>query len=157
MSNFSFVQVDQFQPSVSGWNIIDRVTYQQINPTTILLSTADQHQVQFSFLSDSAFRVRFNPSVNPNYAPNQSNAVVNYDLGSVSLALSETQEDGGTLVIQTGNMTVKIGLNHYGYAVFDATGQLVTSTVYGRNLVYSNQAVASLHNAPNPEIGRAHV
>jgi len=88
--NFSYVMPNQFQPnSVTGWNTIGNVTWQQPDAQTILLTNTEQFQIKISFLSASAFRVRFNPTPNPDYSYNRSYAVVNYNLGPCMLTVLE--------------------------------------------------------------------
>ncbi len=144
---FTFVQVNEFQPNVEGqWSIIGNVSWQQ-NGSVILLTNSQNYQVQISFLSPSAFRVRFRPTPSPDYSNDASYAVVNRQLGSVTLQVTELAENGGTLQIQTGLLTVLIGLAPYGIAVYK-DDQLICEDVYERNLLYSNEAVANLMNAP---------
>lgn len=147
MSSFNFVQVNKFQPNVDGWNQINNVTWTQPDSKSILLTNDDNLQIQVSFLSPTALRVRFNPVVNPNYSSNNSYAVVNYNLADVTLKITEILEGDKTLIVDTGVLEVRIGLQPYGIAVYK-NGQLITEDTYGKNIVYSNQAIANLKKSP---------
>lgn len=150
MSNYSFVQVNQFQANAPGWNTIGNVNWQQSNSTTFLLTNSSGFQVQLSFLSNTTFRIRFNPVISPDYSANRSYAVVNYQLGSVMVSATELPDNGGTLLLDTGNIQVKVGLAPFGFAVYKGT-QLITETQLGTNVVYSNQAIACIMNSPEEE------
>ncbi|MEI6947541.1 TIM-barrel domain-containing protein [Paraflavisolibacter sp. H34] len=156
MSNFNFVQVNAFQPNVNGWNQINKITsWEQPDSKTILLTNSDSRVIQVSFLSPSAFRVRFNPNPSPDYSRNVSYAVVNYSLATVKPTVTELtgQGDnyhGNTLLVDTGVLQVYIGLEPYGIAVYK-DGQLIHQDCYGKNIVYSNSAVANLKTAPSQE------
>lgn len=147
---FTFVQVNEFQANVpGGWSTVGNVSWSQ-SGNTLLLSNAQGYQVKISFLSPSAFRVRFRPQPNPDYSNDNSYAVVNRDLGTVNIQVTELPDAGGTLQVNTGELLVKIGLAPFGFAVYQ-NGQLVTQTQYARNIIYSNEAVANLMNAPDNE------
>jgi len=149
-TTFRFVQVNEFQPNVDvGWSIIGNVTWKQ-DKNTILVTNNQNYQVQISFLLPTAFRVRFRPVQNPDYSNNNSYAVVNRNLGKVKITVKELSDNGGKLQIDTGELTVFVGLAPYGIAVYKA-GQLVTEDTYERNLLYSNEAVANIMNAPTNE------
>lgn len=148
--SYSYVQVNEFQANSSvGWNTIENVSWSQKDSSTILLTNAQGKVIQLSFLSPTTFRVRFNP-VNSDYSLNRSYAVVNYDLGTVNLQLNEQNTNGGTLYIETGVLQVRVGLAPYGIAVYK-NGQLIHEDAFGKNLIYSNEAVANLKSAPDNE------
>jgi alpha-glucosidase len=146
-SQFNFVQVNEFQANVDGWQLIGNVSWKQTDDRTILLTNEDFRSVQISFLSASSIRVRFNPQEKPDYSNNNSYAVVNRNLGPVNIQIQELPDNGGTLLVNTGVLQVYIGLTPYGIAVYK-NGQLITEDTYGKNLIYSNEAVANLKNAP---------
>jgi len=152
MGTYRFVQVNEFQAnSTTGWNQMGDVSYTHDAPSnTFLINNKDGFQVQLSFLSATAFRVRFRPVTNPDYSKNNSYAVVNRDLGPVSLTVKEVNKGGNTLQIDTGAITVFVGLQPYGIAVYK-DGQLITQDTFGKNLVWSNEAVANLKESPVTE------
>jgi len=147
--SFRFVQVNEFQPNVDGWNIIGNVSY-SVSGNDIYLTNQIGMVVKVSFLSPTALRVRFRPEVNPNYDKNNSYAVVNRDLGKVSINVTELPDNGGTLKVQTGVLDVFIGLAPYGISV-QKNGKVITEDTYNKNIVYSNQAIANLKKSPDSE------
>ncbi|GAB4417917.1 MAG: hypothetical protein OHK0039_28840 [Bacteroidia bacterium] len=64
--------------------------------------------------------------------------------------MQELSQDGGTLQIDTGAITVFVGLNPYGISV-QQNGQVITEDTYGRNLIWSNEAIANLKKSPQTE------
>ncbi len=150
MSQFNFVQVNEFQPNVDGWNQIGNVSYQQLDSKNILLTNESNYQVKISILSPTAVRVRFNPVQNPDYSSNESYAVVNRDLGTVSPTITELPDNGGTLYIDTGELDIYVGLQPYGISV-QKDGEVITEDTFGKNLVWSNEAIANLKKSPTTE------
>lgn len=150
--NYQFVQVDQFQPNVDGWNQFGNVTqYVQIDERSFLLSNATGMSIKLSFLSPTGVRVRFRPQAQPDYSLyDNSYAVVNKQLAPVTLVVSEIDQGGKTLKIDSGTIQVMVGLQPYGIAIYQ-NGQLITEDTYGKNLLYSNEAVACLRKSPASE------
>lgn len=149
---YDFVQVNEFKPNVSGWNEIGKIVkYTKVDAQTLLLENANNMAIQISFLSPQAFRVRFRPTANPDYTlKNDSYAVVNRHLGKVNISLQEVDIGGKTLQVDTGEITLNIGLQPYGMAVYK-NGLLITEDEYSKNIVYSNEAVACMRKAPSAE------
>jgi alpha-glucosidase len=156
-SVYRFVAVDQFQPNIDGWQQFGAVvSYERVGDRAVKLHNAQGYAVQLTILSDLALRVQFRPQPSPAYAPDApSYAVVTRALGGSSqppspLRLSEVDRGGRTLQIDTGALTVYVGLAPYGIAIY-RDGQLITEDTYGKNLIFSNQAVACLRSAPANE------
>lgn len=150
MSTYKYVQVNEFCPENEGWNTIGDVAWSQSNERTILLTNQAEKVIQLSFLSQTALRVRFNPN-NSDYSNDNSYAVVNRDLGAVTLDITEGEINGATtLFIKTGILEVHVGLAPYGIAIYK-NDQLIHSDSYQKNIVYSNEAVANLKKAPANE------
>ncbi|WP_109830044.1 TIM-barrel domain-containing protein [Reichenbachiella versicolor] len=148
MSQFDFVQVNEFQPnSNTGWNQIGAITDYSFEGNDLLLVNEAGYQIKISFLSDTAMRVRFKPVVDPDYSGQESYAVVDRNLGSVSIEYTYLNDNGGTLHITTGKLDVFIGLAPYGISV-QKDGKVITEDTYGKNLIFSNEAVANLKKAP---------
>ena len=84
-------------------------------------------------LGISCFRVRFNPLPSTNYAIEFSIAVVNRNLGTVSLTI--LQNDSQALVVDTGTIVVRVDLRPYRVRVF-RNGQLISADEPAYNLVY---------------------
>ena len=79
-------------------------------------------------------------------------AVVNRNLRRGYASGSEEKpDDGGTLYIETGVLQVRVGLAPYGIAVYKGD-QLIHEDSFGKNIVYSNESVANLKNAPENEM-----
>ena len=85
-----------------------------------------------TFLSNSAFRVRFNPAPGANLTNDISYAVVNRNLGAPTLTVSETS---AVLEIDTGVIRVVINKNPYSLAVYRGV-QLIHADTPTYNLVY---------------------
>ena len=151
MSQFSYVQVNDFQANSStGWNEIGTITNYDFDGNDLYLNNASGYQVKISFLSPLAMRVRFKPEVNPDYSGNESYAVVDRDLGSVTITHDYTNDDGGTLHINTGVLDIYVGLAPYGISV-QRNGKVITEDTYGKNMIFSNEAVANLKKSPTTE------
>jgi alpha-glucosidase len=149
---YRYVSVDQFQPNVDGWQLFGDVqSYERVGTSGIRLTNAAGYAVQLTFLSPMALRVQFRPVVDAQYAPDApSYAVVSRSLGTATLNLSEVDRGGRTLQIDTGALTVYVGLAPYGLAIY-RNGQLISADAYGKNLCFSNQAMACLRSAPSSE------
>jgi len=150
MSQFNFVQVNEFQPNVEGWSQIGEVSYQKLDDKNILLTNKEGYQIKISFLSTTAIRVRFNPVMNPDYSKNNSYAVVDRNLGKVAPVITELPDNGGTLHVNTGDLDIYIGLAPYGISV-QKNGTVITEDTYSKNIVFSNEAVANLKKSPKSE------
>lgn len=155
---YQFVQVNQFQPNVSGWNLFGNVASVARPENGVFQLVAEQNGVSLLLyvLSDRAFRVRFNPTPGFTYATDNSVAVVNAQLGPVSVQVVEN--DAGTLKLDLGYLTLVVNLQPYQLSVYRGS-QLIHQDVPGtggynaagqvnQNLVYSGSAVANLKQAP---------
>ncbi len=152
IETFNFVQVNEFQPNVDGWNQIGEiVNYQQTDDRTILLTNSDDMSIQLTFITPTNLRLRFRPEKNADYSlKNDSYAVVDNIETPVSLTLTEVDKGGLTLHASTGEIDVFIGLRPYGLAIY-RNNELVSEDCFGKNLVYSNEAVAYLRKSPDNE------
>jgi len=150
--DYRFVQVNEFQPNVSGWNKIGNITkYSKKNKRTLLLKNAADMAIQITFLSTTALQVKFRPEASPDYSKKtKSYAVINSALGDVDISVQEIDRGGKTLQVDTGDITLYIGLQPYGLSVYKS-GQLITEDEYDKNIVYSNQAVACIRKSPENE------
>ena len=146
---FTFVQVNEFQPNVDGWSVFGDVTeYEQTDERTVLVRNAEGFAVQLRFISPLGFRVKFRPEEKPDYSQfDKSLAVVSESLTDVSIKLSLVDKGGQTLKIDTGELEVLVGCHPYGIAVY-RNGSLITEDTYGKNLVFSNEATACLRKSP---------
>ena len=149
---YRYVAVDQFQPNVDGWDLFGAVvSYSRVGQNALRLVNAQGYAVQLTFLSDSAVRVQFRPQPGAQYAADApSYAVVSRALGKPTLGISEIDRGGRTLQVTSGPLTVYVGLEPYGMAIYRG-GELICEDLYGKNLIFSNQATACLRNAPASE------
>lgn len=137
---YRFVDVDSFTPNLGNWNTMGRIASVRQGGSAFTLSREDGHSVQVSFLGPNAFRVRFQPVTNPDYSRETSIAVINRDLGAVSLAV---KDDPDQLRIETGPTTVSIDLNPFRICVHRG-GQLICADAPSYNLVFiPGQAVTA--------------
>ncbi|MBX9257034.1 DUF4968 domain-containing protein [Desmonostoc muscorum CCALA 125] len=147
-TSYKFVKTNEFTPNPANpsdpaqrWQTIgDIVTYSQ-NSNTFALKTATRPGPVISFLSKTAFRVRFSPDPGFDYSQDKSYAVVTQDLRSkeeqdanqqLSLAVQDTDE---ALIIKTEVLTVKIKKKPYAILVYRGT-QLIHQDQPDYNLVY---------------------
>jgi len=132
--SYTFVNVDAFTPNSDGWTSLGNIASHSRNGNVFTLTAVDNAvSCQISFLSDSCFRVRFNPAPNFDYSVETSVAVVNRDLGQVNLNV--TRDDDQALVVETGKLRVEIQLQPYRLLVYRGN-QLINADQPGKNLVY---------------------
>lgn len=150
--NYRFVQVNEFQPNVDGWNQFGNVTrILRDGSNALVLYNAAGYAVRLSMLSPSALRVQFRPEIDPTYlADGPSYAVTNRDLGDGTISVQKIDKGGPTLQITTSELVIYVGLEPYGIAIY-RDGRLVTQDTYGKNLIFSNEAVACLRESPLSE------
>jgi alpha-glucosidase len=132
MSSFQYVNVQNFTPNLGQWTSLANVTGQGRNGNVFTLSMSSGPGPVISFLSNSAFRVRFNPAPDADLTSDISYAVVNRNLGQVTLNVTENSE---TITIDTSVIQVVINKAPYGVLVFRA-GQLIHADTPTYNLVY---------------------
>jgi alpha-glucosidase len=132
MSTFTFVDVKSFTPNLGQWTSLANVTGPGQNGNSFALQMSSGPGPVISFLSNSAFRVRFNPAPGANLTNDISYSVVNRNLGLVNLTVSETPT---AIEITTPVMRVVINKNPYAIAVFRGN-QLIHADTPTYNLVY---------------------
>lgn len=149
---YQFVQVNAFQPNVDGWQQFGNVTrIVRDGNNAVLLYNAEDYAVRLSMLSSSALRVQFRPQVDPTYeASGRSYAVTDRALGDGAITIQQIDRGGPTLQITTSDLQIYVGLEPYGIAIY-RDGKLVTQDTYGKNLIFANEAVACLREAPPSE------
>lgn len=132
MSSFQYVNVANFTPNAGQWTSLANVTSSGRSGNSFKLGMSSGPGPMITFLSNNAFRVRFNPAPGANLTNDISYAVVNRNLGAPSLAVTETTT---TLEIDTGVMRVVINKNPYALSVFRGN-QLIHSDTPTYNIVY---------------------
>jgi alpha-glucosidase len=132
MSSFQFVNVQNFTPNLGQWTSLANVTgaVQSGNSFTLQMSSGPGPVI--SFLSNSAFRVRFNPTPGANLTNDISCSVVNRNLGPVTLAVTQS---ASSIEIDTTVIRVVINKNPYGITVFRGN-QVIHADTPTYNLVY---------------------
>ena len=143
---FSFVQVNDFTPNMGGWTPIGSVASWKQAGNVFDFDLGGARALQLSFLGTLCFRVRFTPAPNPDYTQEHSFAVVSHQLGPVTLAV---QDGGDHVVIDTGQIQVRVDLQPYRIRVFRA-GQLICADEPSYNLVYipGQQVIANVKTYP---------
>jgi alpha-glucosidase len=154
MSTYSFVNVDNFTPT-SGWNPVGPISSCQQQGNQFVMKTAQGGlTLILTFLSPTCFRIRFNPNPNADFsaANDVSYAVINRNLGAVTLSVNQT---AGQLTVSTGAIVVNVGLNPYFLTVTrpgqsGGPAQLIHSDNPGQGLIYlpGKEVVANLKQAP---------
>ena len=132
MSSFQYVNVQNFTPNLGQWVSLANVTGQGRNGNAFALPMSSGPGPVITFLSNSAFRVRFNPAPGAALTNDISYSVVNRNLGPVTLNVAET---AGKIEIDTSVIRVVINKNPYGISVFRG-GQLIHADTPAYNLVY---------------------
>jgi len=128
-----FVPVNEFTPNNGDWVPAGTVTsHQQTGRNILSQLTPAGMALQVSFLGPLCVRVRFSPISHPNYNQELSYAVVNRDLGNVTL---NVVNNGDHLMIDTGSLQVRIDLKPYRLQVF-RNNQLICADEPTYNLVY---------------------
>src|SRR5512135_2417126 len=107
-----YVNVRDFTPNAGRWTPVGTIeSMTQVGNTFLLTLVGGERSLQVSFLSPTAFRVRFDPSPGADYSSEVSVAVVTRALGPVTLTIAEKTSE--TLLIDTGAMQVRIDLRPY--------------------------------------------
>lgn len=143
---FSFVQVNDFTPNLGAWTPVGNVASWQRAGNVVNLQLGANMALQVSFLGPLCFRVRFLPAPSPDYTRESSFAVVSRDLGAVS---PDVQDQGDHVLVDTGQIQVRIDLQPYRIRVFRA-GQLICADEPSYNLVYipGQQVIANFKTYP---------
>ncbi|MEO7099239.1 MAG: TIM-barrel domain-containing protein [Luteolibacter sp.] len=148
--NFPFIPVNGFTPNNPGWSSVGNIDNW----------TADASGQNFTFvfgsrslviqiLGPTAFRLRFNPASGATYGYEVSTAVVTRDLGLAGLTVNHSQPSPSLLMIETGGMTVKIGLAPFTVQVL-RNGQLIHQDAPGQGVLYipGQEVIAVMKTAP---------
>ncbi|MGC8639532.1 MAG: TIM-barrel domain-containing protein [Isosphaeraceae bacterium] len=134
--SYDFVTANNFTPN-SG------VTWQPLGAVSNRTRTGNDYlfhfthgteslTVKLSFLSPTAFRVRFKPDPAADYSVDNSYAVINRGLGAVS---PTDQVSGSLLTIDTGSMQVAVNLSSFAVSVFRG-GQLISADVPEQSILF---------------------
>jgi alpha-glucosidase len=132
MSSFQYVNVQNFTPNLGQWTSLAAVTSPGQNGNSFTLGMSAGPGPMITFLSNSAFRVRFNPAPGANLTNDISYSVVNRNLGAPTLTVKESAQ---SIEIDTAEIRLVINKNPYGLSVYRG-GQLIHADTPAYNLVY---------------------
>jgi alpha-glucosidase len=137
--DINYTSVKDFTPDNGDWTPAGQVTSVTQSGNTFSLGLANGRSINLYFLSPECFRIRFNPTPGTVYGQQASPAVVQPNLGAVTLTV--TENSATQLIVDTGSMTVQVDRQPYRVQVFRGT-QLISADTSSYNLVYiPNQAV----------------
>jgi len=148
--NFPFVPVNGFTPNNPGWSGVGNIDQWSADASgrnfTFLFGS---RSLLLQILGPTAFRLRFNPASSASYDYETSTAVVSRDLGIAGLQLSHSQPSADQLLIETGSLSVLIGLAPFAVQVF-RNGQLIHQDAPGQGVLYipGQQVIAVMKTAP---------
>jgi alpha-glucosidase len=148
--NFPFVPVNGFTPNNSGWSGVGNIDSWSADSTgrnfTFVFGS---RSLVLQLLGPTAFRLRFNPASGATYDYEVSTAVVDRDLGLSSLQASHSQPSASQLVIETGSLTITIGLTPFAVQVY-RNGQLIHQDAPGQGVLYipGQEVIAVMKTTP---------
>jgi alpha-glucosidase len=148
--NFPFVPVNGFTPNNSGWSSVGNIDSWSADSTgrnfTFLFGS---RSLVLQLLGPTAFRLRFNPASGATYDYEVSTAVVDRDLGLASLQASHSQPSANQLVIETGALTITVGLTPFAVQVY-RNGQLIHQDAPGQGVLYipGQEVIAVMKTTP---------
>ena len=148
--NFPFVPVNGFTPNNSGWSGVGNIDSWSADPTgrnfTFVFGS---RSLVLQLLGPTAFRLRFNPASGATYNYETSTAVVSRDLGLAGLQASHSQPSANQLVIETGALTITIGLTPFAVQVY-RNGQLIHQDAPGQGVLYipGQEVIAVMKTTP---------
>jgi alpha-glucosidase len=132
MSSYQYVNVHNFTPAWGAWTSLANVTGVARSGNAFTLQMSSGPGPVITFLSATAFRVRFNPTAGANLLSDISVAVVNRNLGPVALTVTQS---GGSITIATPAIRLVINQNPYALAVYRGN-QCIHADTPTYNLVY---------------------
>jgi alpha-glucosidase len=148
--NFPFVPVNGFTPNNPGWSGVGNIDSWSADSTgrnfTFVFGS---RSLVLQLLGPTAFRLRFNPASGATYNAETSTAVVNRDLGLASLQASHSQPSASQLVIETGELTITVGLTPFAVQVY-RNGQLIHQDAPGQGVLYipGQEVIAVMKTMP---------
>ena len=154
-TSFPFVAVNGFTPNNSGWSTVGNIASWSPDLTgrrrfTFHFGENAAYSLYIEILGPSAYRLRFNPTPGASYATETSTAVVNRDIGLPGLKVTTNQPNAQTLQIQTGTLTIQVGLAPFAVQVYRG-GQLIHQDAPGQGVLYipGQQVIAVMKTAPD--------
>lgn len=133
---FPFVPVNQFTPNTSGWSTVGNIDHWSADASGQRFTfTFGPRSLILQVLGPTAFRLRFSPAPGSKYNYETSTAVVSRDLGLSGLAVTTHQPNAQTLVIETGKVSISVGLAPFAVQVLRG-GQLIHEDAPGQGILY---------------------
>ena len=148
--NFPFVPVNSFTPNNQGWSSIGTIDQWSADVTGRNFTFEfGSRSLLIQILGTTAYRLRFNPAPGATYTSETSTAVVTRDLGLKGLTVTHSQPAADQLVIETGDITLKIGLAPFSIQVLRG-GQLIHQDAPGQGVLYipGQQVIAVMKSTP---------
>ncbi|MBW8780478.1 MAG: glycosyl hydrolase family 31 [Verrucomicrobia bacterium] len=153
-ANFPFVYPSQFTPNNPGWSTIGNIASWSVDSTgrrfTFVFGAGNAYSLYIEVLGPTAYRLRFNPTPGASYATETSTAVVSRDLGVSGLQVTYTQPSSTQLAINTGTLTIQVGLAPFYVQVYRGS-QLINQDAPGQGVLYipGQQVIAIMKTAPS--------
>lgn len=152
-TDFPFVAVNGFTPNNSGWTTVGTIA--SVTPDasgrrfTFVFGAGGAYSLYLEVLGPTAYRLRFNPAAGATYKTETSTAVVNRNLGLSGVTVTTSKPNAQTLQIQTGAMTIQVGLAPFSVQVYRG-GQLIHQDAPGQGVLYipGQQVIAIMKTAP---------
>ena len=152
-TSFPFVYTNQFTPNDSGWSTVGNIASWSPDSTgrrfTFVFGQNNAYSLYIEVLGPAAYRLRFTPVAGATYTTETSTAVVDRDLGLVGLKVTTSQPNAQTLQINTGAITIQVGLAPFYVQVYRG-GQLIHQDAPGQGVLYipGQQVIAIMKTAP---------
>lgn len=152
-TSFPYVFPNQFTPNNSGWSTVGNIASWSPDSTgrrfTFVFGNNNAYSLYIEVLGPTAYRLRFNPTPGATYATETSTAVINRDLGLKGLKVTTAQPNAQTLQINTGAITIQVGLAPFYVQVYRG-GQLINQDAPGQGVLYipGQQVIAIMKTAP---------
>lgn len=153
-TSFPFVLPSGFTPNNSGWSEVGNIASWVVDNTgrrfTFYFGASGAYSLYIQILGPDAYRLRFQPVANPSYATETSTAVIDQDLGLANLQVSHTQPNSNQLTINTGTLSLQVGLAPFRVQVYRGN-QLIHEDAPGQGVLYipGQQVVAIMKTAPS--------
>ncbi|MFD0892867.1 DUF4968 domain-containing protein [Luteolibacter ambystomatis] len=153
-NSFPFVPVNGFTPNNPGWSSVGNIDSWSADASgqnfTFVFGS---RSLVIQILGPTAYRLRFNPASGATYNAETSTAVVSRDLGLTGLNVTHSLVNPGLLVIETGSITIQIGLAPFAVQVL-RNGQLIHQDAPGQGVLYiPNQQVIAVMKTTPPGAG----
>jgi alpha-glucosidase len=144
MSFYPVIACREFTPNLGEWTSLSNVIGFKRKANAILLHMESGPGPVITVLTDTLFRVRFNPT--GDYSSDNSYAVVNRNFAAPAFTVTDS---GGSIDIQTSALRISIAKFPFAISVYRGS-QLIHSDTPTYNLVYmpGHEVVANFKTLP---------